>query len=217
MSVSHPARIVLIGTMNPEEGELRPQLLDRFGLTVEVKASRDPAQRADVVRRRLAFDEDPVAFQTSYAVAQADVAARIASAQEALRRVRLSDWALDKIATVCAGFEVDGMRADIVTARAAVAHAAWEGRTDVTREDIRTAAKLALPTDVGVHPSTPSRDWTRTCSIACSATTSHRLRRTPRTLRILKTLTGPTSRTGPSARRSLPTRRTPRTTTRATP
>lgn len=145
--------------------------------------------------------------------AQADVAARIASAQEALRRVRLSDWALDKIATVCAGFEVDGMRADIVTARAAVAHAAWEGRTDVTREDIRTAAKLALPTDVGVHPST-RRDWTRTCSIACSATTSRRLRRT---LRILKTLTGPTSRTGPSARRSLPTRRTPRTTTRATP
>lgn len=82
VSVSHPARIVLIGTMNPEEGELRPpQLLDRFGLTVEVKASRDPAQRADVVRRRLAFDEDPVAFQTSYAVAQADVAARIASAR----------------------------------------------------------------------------------------------------------------------------------------
>lgn len=145
VSVSHPARIGLVGTMNPEEGELRPQLLDRFGLTVEVKASRDPAQRADVVRRRLAFDEDPVAFQTSYAVAQADLADRIASAQEALGRVRLSDWALDKIATVCAGFEVDGMRADIVTARAAVAHAAWEGRTDVTREDIRTAAKLALP------------------------------------------------------------------------
>ena len=145
VSVSHPARIVLVGTMNPEEGELRPQLLDRFGLTVEVKASRDPAQRADVVRRRLAFDSDPAAFQDSYAVAQAELAARIASAQEALSSVRLSDWALDKIATVCAGFEVDGMRADIVTARAAVAHAAWEGRTEVTREDIRTAAKLALP------------------------------------------------------------------------
>lgn len=145
VSVSHPARIVLIGTMNPEEGELRPQLLDRFGLTVEVRASRDPAQRADVVRRRLAFDADPAGFQASYAAAQVDLAARIAAAQEGLGRVRLSDWALDKIATVCAGFEVDGMRADIVTARAAVAHAAWEGRAEVTREDIRTAAKLALP------------------------------------------------------------------------
>ena len=145
VSISHGARIVLVGTMNPEEGELRPQLLDRFGLTVEVAASRDPVERVEVVRRRLAFDADPDGFAQGYAVPQAVLSDRIRAAQEALPAVRLSEWALTKIATICAGFEVDGMRADLVTARAARAHAAWEGRTDVTREDIRVAARLALP------------------------------------------------------------------------
>jgi len=145
VSVSHAAQIVLVGTMNPEEGELRPQLLDRFGLTVEVAASREPAERAEVVRRRLAFDADPDAFAVTYAARQAALRERILSAQALLPTVRLSEDALTRIATVCAGCEVDGMRADIVTARAARAHAAWEGRTDVTREDIRTAARLALP------------------------------------------------------------------------
>ncbi len=145
LSIAHPARIVLIGSMNPEEGELRPQLLDRFGLTVELAASRDPKLRADIVRRRLAYDADPTAFTVQYADAQADLTARMIAAQESLPSVKLSDWALDKIAVVCAGFEVDGMRADLVTARAAMAHAAWAGRTHVTREDIRVAARLALP------------------------------------------------------------------------
>ncbi|WP_425308076.1 putative cobaltochelatase [Ammonicoccus fulvus] len=145
VSVSHAARIVLVGTMNPEEGELRPQLLDRFGLTVEVAAPRDPALRAEVVRRRLAFDADPETFTRRFAAEQADLGARIVAAREMLPSVVLTDWALSKIATVCAGFEVDGMRADIVTARAASAHAAWSGRTQVTRADIRAAARLALP------------------------------------------------------------------------
>ncbi len=145
VSVSHAAQIVLVGTMNPEEGELRPQLLDRFGLTVEVAAPREPAKRAEVVRRRLAYDADPDAFATTYAARQAALRERILSAQALLPTVRLSGDALTRIATVCAGCEVDGMRADIVTARAARAHAAWEGRTDVTREDIRVAARLALP------------------------------------------------------------------------
>lgn len=145
VSVEHAARFVLIGTMNPEEGELRPQLLDRFGLTVEVAAPRDPARRVDVVRRRLAFDADPAAFVATYAAREVELTARIQEARGRLPKVRLGDPALLKIAEICSAFEVDGVRADIVTARAAVAHAAWVGRDEVTREDIRQAALLALP------------------------------------------------------------------------
>ena len=145
VSVSHAARFVLIGTMNPEEGELRPQLLDRFGLTVEVASSRDPQQRVEVVRRRLAYEADPDGFAADYAEADATLAAEIEAAQRLLPSVKLPDDALRQIAEVCASFEVDGMRADIVTARTAVAHAAWSGRDEVTTEDVRVAARLALP------------------------------------------------------------------------
>ncbi|MBE8516358.1 putative cobaltochelatase [Amycolatopsis sp. H6(2020)] len=145
VSVSHAARFVLIGTMNPEEGELRPQLLDRFGLTVEVASSRDPEQRVEVVRRRLAYEADPDAFAAQYAAEDAQLAADIEAAQRLLPAVKLPDEALRQIAEVCASFEVDGMRADIVTARTAVAHAAWAGRDEVTTEDVRVAARLALP------------------------------------------------------------------------
>ncbi|WP_370463260.1 VWA domain-containing protein [Micromonospora sp. WMMC415] len=145
VSVSHAARFLLVGTMNPEEGELRPQLLDRFGLTVEVAASRDPAVRVEVVRRRLAADADPAGFAARWADADAAVARRVADARARLDRVVLSDAALRQIAEVCAAFDVDGMRADIVTARTAVAHAAWQGRERVAAEDVRVAARLALP------------------------------------------------------------------------
>ncbi|MFS3130820.1 VWA domain-containing protein [Nocardioides sp. Bht2] len=145
VSLQHAARFLLIGTMNPEEGELRPQLLDRFGLTVEVAAPRDPALRVEVVRRRLAFDADPAGFCRGWASAQLGLTARIDQARVLVGRVVLGDGALLKIAEVCAAFEVDGLRADIVTARTAVAHAAWSGRTEVTRADIRAAALLALP------------------------------------------------------------------------
>ncbi|MFI9639818.1 VWA domain-containing protein [Micromonospora sp. NPDC051925] len=145
VSVSHAARFLLVGTMNPEEGELRPQLLDRFGLTVEVAASRDPAVRVEVVRRRLAADADPAGFAARWAAADAEVAARVAAARDRLDRVRLPDAALRQVAEVCAAFDVDGMRADIVTARTAVAHAAWQGRDRVTADDVRVAARLALP------------------------------------------------------------------------
>jgi magnesium chelatase subunit D len=145
VSVEHAARFVLVGTMNPEEGELRPQLLDRFGLTVEVAAARDPALRVEVVRRRLAYDADPAAFHASYDDEERALTKRIVTAQDLVAGVHLSDQALWKIAEVCAAFDVDGMRADIVTARTAVAHAAWHGRDVVTREDIRAAARLALP------------------------------------------------------------------------
>ena len=145
VSISHAARFLLVGTMNPEEGELRPQLLDRFGLTVEVAASRDPAVRVEVVRRRLAADADPAGFAARWADADAEVARRVAAARDRLPRVLLPDGALRQIAEVCAAFDVDGMRADIVTARAAAAHAAWQGRERVTAEDVRVAARLALP------------------------------------------------------------------------
>ncbi|KUO07102.1 putative cobaltochelatase [Streptomyces sp. DSM 15324] len=145
VSVRHAARFLLVGTMNPEEGELRPQLLDRFGLTVEVTASREPDQRVEVVRRRLAHDDDPAAFAARWADEEAAVRARIAAARELLPSVRLGDGALRQIAATCAAFEVDGMRADIVMARTATALAAWAGRTDVLAEDVRQAALLALP------------------------------------------------------------------------
>ncbi|MYS11719.1 AAA domain-containing protein, partial [Streptomyces sp. SID6041] len=145
VSVRHAARFLLVGTMNPEEGELRPQLLDRFGLTVEVAASRDPQQRVEVVRRRLAFEDDPAAFADRWAADEAELRARIVAARELLPRVTLGDDVLLQIAATCAAFEVDGMRADIVMARAATALAAWAGRTEVDSEDVRQAALLALP------------------------------------------------------------------------
>ncbi|NIJ13714.1 magnesium chelatase subunit D [Saccharomonospora amisosensis] len=145
VSVSHAARFVLIGTMNPEEGELRPQLLDRFGLTVEVTSSREPEQRAEVVRRRIAYETDPDGFAARFHDSDAALADDISAAVALLPRVSLGEESLLRIARVCAEFEVDGMRADIVTARTACAHAAWCGRDSVTVEDIRVAAELALP------------------------------------------------------------------------
>ncbi len=145
VSVSHAARFLLVGTMNPEEGELRPQLLDRFGLTVHVAASREPAVRAEVVRRGLAHEADPDRFAAVWAPADAEFAACIESARELLPHVSLPDVELERIAGVCADFGVDGMRADLVTARAARAHAAWHGRLQVTADDVRAAARLALP------------------------------------------------------------------------
>ncbi|MEW2314952.1 putative cobaltochelatase [Streptomyces bauhiniae] len=145
VSVRHAARFLLVGTMNPEEGELRPQLLDRFGLTVEVAASREPDERVEVVRRRLAYDDDPAAFAARWADEERGVRQRIVAARELLPKVRLGDGALKQIAATCAAFEVDGMRADIVMARTATALAAWDGRSDVLAEDVRQAALLALP------------------------------------------------------------------------
>ncbi|RXS64131.1 putative cobaltochelatase [Streptomyces sioyaensis] len=145
VSVRHAARFLLVGTMNPEEGELRPQLLDRFGLTVEVAASREPDLRVEVVRRRLAYDADPAGFAARWAAEEDELRRRIAVARELLPGVTLGDAALRQIAATCAAFEVDGMRADIVMARTATALAAWAGRTEVLEEDVRQAALLALP------------------------------------------------------------------------
>ncbi|MGO9929511.1 MAG: magnesium chelatase subunit D family protein [Mycobacterium sp.] len=145
ISHSHEARFVLIGTMNPEEGELRPQLLDRFGLTVDVHASRDIDVRAQVIRQRMAYEADPDAFAERYADADAELARRIAAARALVGDVVLPDNELRRIAALCAAFDVDGMRADLVVARTATAHAAWRGANTVEEQDIRVAAELALP------------------------------------------------------------------------
>ncbi len=145
VSHSYESRFVLIGTMNPEEGELRPQLLDRFGLTVDVRASREVAVRTEVIRARLAYEADPAGFAARFADADADVARRIAAARTRVAGVVLGDDELGRIAALCAAFDVDGMRADLVVARTAVAHAAWRGADHVAAEDIRVAAEFALP------------------------------------------------------------------------
>lgn len=146
-AVSHTedTDFVLVGTMNPEEGELRPQLLDRFGLAVDVSAPRDTESRREVMRRRLAFDENPQEFLAHWADAEQDIATRIVAAKERVTAVELTDVVLGRIASICASFDVDGMRADLVIARAAAAHAAWEGRTTIKDSDIKVAAELALP------------------------------------------------------------------------
>ncbi|MFI6221813.1 magnesium chelatase subunit D family protein [Nocardia salmonicida] len=145
VSHSHEARFVLVGTMNPEEGELRPQLLDRFGLTVDVAASREVDVRMAVVRRRLDYEADPAGFAARYVDADQVVAERILTARDRLPEVALDNSELRRIAALCASFDVDGMRADLVVARTATAHAAWRGRDRVTEDDVRIAAELALP------------------------------------------------------------------------
>ncbi len=155
VSVRHAARFLLVGTMNPEEGELRPQLLDRFGLTVEAAAPREPAVRAEVVRRRLAHDADPDAAVRRWADAERELADSIVAARALLASVVLTDRALTQITSVCASFDVDGLRADLVMARTAIAHAAWAGRVEVSGEDVRVAARLALPHRTRRNPFDP--------------------------------------------------------------
>ncbi|MGH2782846.1 MAG: ATP-binding protein, partial [Thermoleophilaceae bacterium] len=130
VSIRHAARFVLVGSMNPEEGELRPQLLDRFGLAVEAAASSDPVERAEIVRRRLAFEADPDGFAARYDGADRELAHRIRFARERLGEVRLPEAMLARLAGACAAASVDGMRADLVTAKTAVALAACEGRLE---------------------------------------------------------------------------------------
>ncbi len=145
LSVAHPARFVLVGTMNPEEGDLRPQLLDRFGLAVDITSPRDPALRATIVRRRIAFDADPEAFVSLWAPEEQRLGERISAARSLLPGVRVDEPLLDLITRICVAYEVDGLRADIVIYKAAAAIAAYDGRDAVTVADVRAAAALALP------------------------------------------------------------------------
>lgn len=145
VSHSHSARFILIGTMNPEEGELRPQLLDRFALSVEVTGEREVADRMEVVKRRLAFDADPASFRRGYEREQQQLYERIISARERLASIEPTDELLEWTAKVGIRLGVDGHRADITLMKTAMALAAWEGRTRVRPEDMVEAALLVMP------------------------------------------------------------------------
>lgn len=145
LSISHPARFTLVGTMNLEEGDLRPQLLDRFGLMVEVTAPRVKAERAEVVRRRIAFEADPAGFAARWHDEQEALRGQLAAAQRLLPDVRLDDAMLDLISHLCCEFDVASLRADIVLHKTSRALAALDGREAVTPADLRTAAQLVLP------------------------------------------------------------------------
>jgi len=145
VSVSHPARFTLIGTMNPEEGELRPQLLDRFGLCVEVKGLEDPGLRQEVVRRRLEFENNPDNFSARFEPDEIEMGRRIELASARLPQVRLTDEALNYAVKICLSLGVDGHRGDLTVIKTALTLAAWGGKAETEAEDVMGAAELALP------------------------------------------------------------------------
>ncbi|MBS6962382.1 MAG: AAA family ATPase [Veillonella sp.] len=144
VSHSHPSRFILVGTMNPEEGDLRPQLLDRFGLSVMVYGEQDPAQRMEVIKRRLAFGDAPEAFIASYEESEQALHERLLQARKLLPTIIPSDDSLLKIASISIGVGVDGHRSDITMMHTARAHAAFHGRSQIVDDDIKVAARLTL-------------------------------------------------------------------------
>jgi Mg-chelatase subunit ChlI len=145
VSYSHPARFILVGTMNPEEGDLRPQLLDRFGLSVTVKGESDVEKRIAVLEKRLMYEHNPEKFFNEAEAAQEELRLRIRTAQALLGQVRYTRQILERIARLCIELEVDGHRADITMLKTAMTLAAWNGRTEPLESDVTEAAKLALP------------------------------------------------------------------------
>jgi Mg-chelatase subunit ChlI len=145
ISFSHPARFLLVGTMNPEEGELRPQLLDRFALGVEIQGISETEPRVEILQRRVQFERDPEDFCGQWCAAEAELTQRIATAQTLLPEVTYTNEDLRVIAQLTAEMQVDGHRADIVILKTAEAQAAFEGRHSMVEQDILLAAELALP------------------------------------------------------------------------
>ncbi|MCB0023295.1 MAG: magnesium chelatase, partial [Caldilinea sp.] len=145
ISFQHPARFVLVGSMNPEEGDLRPQLLDRFAHAVDVVGITEAGQRVEVLRRRVFFEQDPDAFGDAYDATEQEMCNRILSARQRYPLVKYTEKDLYTIAALTASFKVDGHRADIVILKTARAQAAYDGRLQITDKDILLAAELALP------------------------------------------------------------------------
>ncbi len=145
ISFQHPSRFVLVGSMNPEEGDLRPQLLDRFAHAVDVVGLSEAKDRVEILRRRIYFDQDPEGFGSAYEDAEEELSARIVAARQLYPLVKYTDRDLYTIATLTSSFKVDGHRADLVILKTARAQAAYEGRTQITDHDILLAAELALP------------------------------------------------------------------------
>jgi len=144
ISITHRSEFILVGTMNPEEGDLRPQLLDRFGLAVEVDGRFTPEERQSIVKRRIAYEANPQSFMAEWQNAEEEERAQVLRSQKLLPQVVVSDEILSLITSICAEYDVDGMRGDIVMYKTAATIAAYEGRTDVNAEDVREAANLAL-------------------------------------------------------------------------
>lgn len=144
ISISHPARFILVGSGNPEEGELRPQLLDRFGMHAEIRTVKEPDLRVQIVEQRAAFDSDPIEFRNSYNESQKTLSEKIVKARELLKEVDLNYEFRIKISQICSELNVDGLRGDIVTNRAAKALTAFEGRNEVTAQDIFRVIPLCL-------------------------------------------------------------------------
>lgn len=160
ISYSHPARFSLVGTMNPEEGDIRPQLLDRFALSVKVVGEKDPARRAQVIRRRLAYENDPEAFIAKWEGEQKKEVEKIMAAIALLPEVAVPDAMLDLAAKISITLGVDGHRADITLIKTAMTEAAWKGHTEVNKDDMRDAAYLALPHRMRRKPfEEQSLDW----------------------------------------------------------
>ena len=145
ISFTHPARFILVGTMNPEEGDLRPQLLDRFALSVEITGIRDARERVLIIEHNLAYEQDPDAFHNQWEPHEEKLSRLIERARTLVDKVTYTRRDLLSIAALTASLNVDGHRADLVILKAARAHAAFEGRTAITDRDIALAAELALP------------------------------------------------------------------------
>ena len=144
ISIKHPAKFILIGSGNPEEGELRPQLLDRFGMHAEIKTIREPELRVKIVEERMSFDQSPQIWFDKYEKEQFAIQERIVKAQNSLSKVTIAKDFQLKISQICSELEVEGLRGDIVTTRAAKALAAFETRSEVTLDDIKRVITLCL-------------------------------------------------------------------------
>ena len=144
ISIKHPAKFILVGSGNPEEGELRPQLLDRFGMHAEIRTIQDPILRVKIVEERLSFDQIPQKWFEKYADEQFKIQERIEKAQKNLEKVTISQEFQLKISEICSELQIEGLRGDIVSTRAAKALTAFENRTEVTLEDIRKTITLCL-------------------------------------------------------------------------
>jgi len=144
ISIKHPARFILVGSGNPEEGELRPQLLDRFGMHAEIRTIRDPNSRVKIVEERISFDQAPQVWFDKYETEQLHIQERIQQAQNRLKDVTISSDFQLKISRICSELQIEGLRGDLVATRAAKALAAFENRLEVTLDDIRQTIVLCL-------------------------------------------------------------------------